>query len=94
MNSEMHDACSNHSLSLSFALFRSSVNFIMDNSIILVLSQALLYLKDPRVEQANKQLLKRKLASELVSDTVFFCILLVTLANIYVAAHLETVDGL
>ena len=39
----------------------------MDNSIILVLSQALLYLKDPRVEQANKQLLKRKLASELVS---------------------------
>ena len=39
----------------------------MENSIILVLSQALLYLKDPRVEQANKQLLKRKLASELVS---------------------------
>ena len=42
----------------------------MDNSIILVLSQALLYLKDPRVEQANKQLLKRKLASELVSDDI------------------------
>jgi hypothetical protein len=42
----------------------------MDNSIILVLSQALLYLKDPRVEHANKQLLKRKLASELVSDNI------------------------
>jgi hypothetical protein len=47
----------------------------MDNSIILVLSQALLYLKDPCVEQANKQLLKRKLASELVSD--YYCFLLV-----------------
>ena len=48
----------------------------MDNCIILVLSQALLYLKDTRVEQANKQLLKRKLASELVSD-----ILLCTIGN-------------
>ncbi|XP_028393540.1 nucleoporin NUP188 homolog isoform X2 [Dendronephthya gigantea] len=50
---------------LSSILPKSSVNFTMENSIILVLSQALLYLKDPRVEQANKQLLKRKLASEL-----------------------------
>ena len=46
----------------------------MDNSIVLVLSQALLYLKDPCVEQANKQLLKRKLASELVSDYKFFLV--------------------
>ena len=41
--------------------------FVMENALYLTMSQGMLYLKDPTVQTRDKQLLKRELATELVT---------------------------
>ena len=47
--------------------------FLMENSLLLVMSQTMRYLRDPQMNQREKQLLKRELGAELVraSDFIF-----------------------
>ena len=44
------------------------VLFVLENSLLVTMSQAVRYLKDPNLSLRDKQLLKRELGSELVSD--------------------------
>lgn len=45
--------------------------FTMENALIIALSQACRYLRDPGLDLRVKQFLKRELGSELVSCAVF-----------------------
>ncbi|WAR31430.1 NU188-like protein [Mya arenaria] len=46
---------------------RSLVMFVLENALYLTMSQGMWYLKDPRVHQRDKQLLKRELGTEMNS---------------------------
>ena len=46
---------------------RSLILFVMENSLQLLMSQAVRYLKEPTLSARDKQLLKRELSAELVS---------------------------
>ena len=47
--------------------FRSMLTFVLENSLLVIMSQAVRYLKDPALSLRDKQLLKRELGAELVS---------------------------
>lgn len=44
--------------------------FLMENSLVLIMSQSMRYLRDINLSQRDKQLLKRELSAELVR---YFC---------------------
>lgn len=46
--------------------FRSLIMYVMENALYLVMSQAMRLLRDPSLLQADKQLLKRELGTEMV----------------------------
>jgi len=52
---------------LSVFIPRSLLMFTMENALIVALSQACRYLRDPSLDPRIKQFLKRELGSELVS---------------------------
>ena len=50
-----------------FSSFRSHLWFIVENALVITLSQASCYLRHPNINEGGKQFLKRELGSELVS---------------------------
>ena len=52
----------------SLSLHRELLTFIMENTLIIIMSQSSCYLRHPGVEPRTKQFLKRELGSELVSE--------------------------
>lgn len=51
----------------NFNLIRTQLFWVMEQVVLLLLSQAVRYLIDPTIDDHSKQLLKRELSSELVS---------------------------
>ena len=51
-----------------FFFFRALLWFIIENALMVLLSQASCYLRHPGVEERQKSFLKRELGSELVSS--------------------------
>lgn len=47
--------------------YRHLVLFVLENSLLLIMSQACRYLKEPTLSARDKQLLKRELGADLVS---------------------------
>ena len=50
---------------------RPLVMFVMENALVLILSQSMRHLRDSTLSQRDKQLLKRELGAELVCSTVY-----------------------
>jgi predicted membrane protein len=45
---------------------RSLINYVLENALYIVMSQATRYLRDPHLPSSEKQLLKRELGTEMV----------------------------
>jgi len=52
--------------------YRPLVLFVMENALMLMMTQVMRCIRDPNLSQRDKQLLKRELGAELVC-TVVYC---------------------